>query len=54
MENFEYSTTFEYKGFVKRKIYYICYMIINFFTHETCDAPDPAPEVGVERGCHAS
>ena len=23
--------------------------------HEiTCDAPDPAPEVGVERGCHPS
>ena len=24
------------------------------FDWDDCDAPDPAPDVGVERGCHAS
>ena len=33
MENFECSTTFEYKGFVKRKISPICYMIGNLLIH---------------------
>ena len=35
MENFECSTTFEYKGFVERKIYPICYMIENLLINET-------------------
>ena len=35
MENFECSTTFEYKGFVKRKISPICHMIGNLLIHET-------------------
>ena len=35
MENFECSTTFEYKGFVKIKISHICYMIGNLLIHET-------------------
>ena len=36
MENFGCcSTTFEYKGFVKRKISPICYMIGNLLIHET-------------------
>ena len=35
MEDFEWSITFEYKGFVKRKISHICYMIRNLLIHET-------------------
>ena len=35
MKFFKCSTTFEYKGFVKRKISYICYMIENILIHET-------------------
>ena len=35
MENFECITTFEYKGFVKRKISPICYMIENLLIYET-------------------
>ena len=34
MENFECSTTFEYKGFVKRKISPICHMIGNILIYE--------------------
>ena len=35
MEIFECPTTFESKGFVKRKISHICYMIGNLFIHKT-------------------
>ena len=35
MENFEYSTTFKYKGFVERQTYPICHMIGNLLIHET-------------------
>ena len=35
MEIFEYSTTFECKGFVKRKISPICYMVGNLLIHKT-------------------
>ena len=35
MENFEYSITFEYKCFMKRKIYPICYIIENLLIYET-------------------
>ena len=34
MKFFECSTTFEYKGFVKRKISHICYIIENILIHE--------------------
>ena len=34
MENFECSITFEYKGFVERKISHIYHMIANFLIHE--------------------
>ena len=34
MENFECSTTFEYKGFEERKISPICHMIGNLLIHE--------------------
>ena len=34
MENFECSTTFEYKGFVERKISLICHIIRNLLIHE--------------------
>ena len=34
MKNFECSTTFEYKGFVERKIYLICHIIRNLLIHE--------------------
>ena len=35
MKIFECTTTFECKGFVKRKISPICYMIENLLIHET-------------------
>ena len=35
MENFKCSITFEYKGFVERKISYIFHMIANLLIHET-------------------
>ena len=34
MENFECSITFEYKGFVERKISPICHMIGNLLIHK--------------------